>query len=119
MANKRNVKKQIRNLCGAMASELLSASVCIDGFDPERVSELVGRIARLQVNALSHCTFAFDKSKKDFADARAYNSARSSYNRKAFAKLAADTEAETGAILKEMNAMLPQAVRDAVKGAAK
>ena len=118
MANKRSVKKQIRTLCGELAAELLTASAVIDGFNADRVQALVGRIAALQVNALSHCSFAYEKSEKDFDDARAYRNARRSYNHKAFAKLAADTEAEVAAILKEMNAMLPQSVRDAVKQAA-
>ncbi|MDE6109218.1 MAG: hypothetical protein K2F72_02900 [Muribaculaceae bacterium] len=118
MANKRNVKKEIRNICGAMAAELLSAAACIEGFDEARVNELVGRIAALQVNGLSHCTFAFDKTPADFASPRAFNAARRAYNRAAFNKLAEDTRAEVNAILKEMNSMLPQSVRDAVKAQA-
>ena len=47
-----------------------------------------------------------------------YNEARRKYNRTAFAKLNADVKAEVAAILKEMNAMLPQELRDAVKAAA-
>lgn len=115
MANKRTVKKQIRNICGAMASELLSAACYFEGFDAQKVEELVGRIASLQVNALSHCSFIFDKSKKDFDSPHAYAAARKAYNRKAFNKLGDDTKAEVAAILKEMNALLPQEVRDAVK----
>lgn len=118
MANKRIVKKNIHRLCGALAAELLSAASCIDGFDGSKVPEVVGRIAQLQVNSLAHCSFSFDKAPTDFADARAFNSARRRYNRSAFARLQADIETETSAILKEMNAMLPQAARDAVKSAA-
>ena len=119
MANKRIVKKNIHKLCGALAAELLSAASCIEGFDHSKVSETVGRIAQLQVNSLAHCSFAFDKTPSDFADARAYHAARRSYNRAAFARLQADIDAETASILKEMNAMLPQAAREAVKAAAK
>jgi len=119
MANKRKIKKQIHQLCGALASELLSASCCINGFDQKRVGEIIERIAALQVTALSHCSFFFDKSAKDFENARAFRTARRSYNRKAFAKLTADTETETASILKEMNALLPQDVRDAVIAANK
>ncbi len=36
MANKRIVKKQIRNLCGAIADELLYASCFIESFDDEK-----------------------------------------------------------------------------------
>ncbi|MDE6287135.1 MAG: hypothetical protein K2L99_09115, partial [Muribaculaceae bacterium] len=96
----------------------LSAAACIEGFDEARVNELVGRIAALQVNGLSHCTFAFDKTPADFASPRAFNAARRAYNRAAFNKLAEDTRAEVNAILKEMNSMLPQSVRDAVKAQA-
>ncbi len=118
MANKRNVKKEIRNICGALAAELLSAAACIPGFDEARVNELVGRIATLQVNGLSHCSFDFDKTPADFETPRAYHAARRAYNRAAFNKLASDTREEVNAILKEMNAMLPQSVRDAVKAQA-
>lgn len=119
MANKRNLKKEIRNICGDLAAELLSAAACIEGFDTERVNDIVGRIASLQVNALSHCTFSFDKTAKDFDNAHDYHKALRAYNRKAFGKLKADADTEIAAILKEMNALLPQAARDAVKAAAK
>ena len=118
MANKRIVKKQIRNLCGAIADELLYASCFIESFDDEKTDKLVARAAALQINALSHCSFAFDKSSKEFDSVHDYNEARRKYNRTAFAKLNADVKAEVAAILKEMNAMLPQELRDAVKAAA-
>ena len=45
MANKRIVKKQIRNLCGAIADELLYASCFIESFDDEKTDKLVARAA--------------------------------------------------------------------------
>ena len=115
MANKRELKKYIHRVCGEMAAELLSASNCIEGFDQEKVGELVCRIARLQVNALAHCTFAFDKTAGDFTTAKDYHTALAAYNRMAYNKVKADMNAEIAAILKEMNAMLPQSVRNSAK----
>ncbi len=115
MANKRELKKKIHNICGAMAGELLCAADYIPGFDPERVGELVARIARLQVNSLSHCNFSFEKTPADFETPRAYHTALRAYNRAAFARLNSDIDTEVAAIIKEMNSMLPQSVRDIVK----
>lgn len=104
MANKRSTKKQIRTLCGALAGELLTASAYIDGIDTEKVAELVTRIARLQVKALSMCNFSFDKSPADFPDTQAYHKALAAYNKLAFRRLHDALNDETAAILKEMNA---------------
>ena len=54
MANKRTVKKQIRNICGAMVSEFLSAASYFEGFEAQKGEELSGRIECWQVKARSH-----------------------------------------------------------------
>lgn len=113
MANKRTLKKEIRSICAALSDELLTAMAYIDGIDTAKADELLLRIAALQINTLSHCSFSFDKSRADFANDHEYNKALRAYNHRAFTKLAADTDAEVAAILKEMNTLLPQSVRDA------
>lgn len=106
MSNKRNIKKQIRTLCGAMAGELLAAGCCVDGIDEVAVAKTIGRIARLQVKALSMCNFAFDKTPRDFADRKAYNKARNAYNHQAFHRLHDALNSEVASILGEMNALV-------------
>lgn len=112
MANKRQLKKQIRYTCGDMAAELLCACACYDGFDDAQVSEIIGKIAALQVDSLKNISFGFDKNHKSFDNAADYNKARAAYNRAAYRKLRADFLDSVKAIVKEMNAAMPQAVKD-------
>ena len=115
MANKRQLKKQIKYVCGDLATELLIASHALKGFDRQEVSRIVGHIAELQQGALKHASFAFDKSHKSFESCADYNKARAAYNRQAFKKLTDEFNEKVAAIVKEMNAAMPQAVKDANK----
>lgn len=115
MANKRQLKKQIRYTCGDMAAELLCARACYDGFDDAKVSEIVGKIATLQVELLKNASFGFDKNQKSFENAAAYNKARKAYFHNAYGNLRAELTEGVENIVKEMNAAMPQAVKDANK----
>ena len=115
MANKRQLKKRVRYTCGDLAAELLMASHMLKGFDRQEVAEIIGEIAHLQEGTLRHATFSFDKSHASFENGAEYNKARTAYYRAAYKKLADEFNEKVGAIVKKMNAAMPQAVKDANK----
>lgn len=115
MANKRQLKKRVRYACGDMAAELLIASHCLKGFDRADVVRIVNDIARLQETTLANISFAFDKNNAAFDTPQAYRKARHAYFKAAYKKLCDEFEAQMAAIVKEMNAAMPQAVKDANK----
>ncbi len=115
MANIRDLKKEVRYVCGDLAAECLMARTFIKGVDRERMEEIVGDIAALQETALSRITFSFDKIPSDFASGREYRAARRAYFKKAYKSFREKFEGHVNDIVREMNAALPQEVKDANK----
>ena len=113
MANKRQLKKRVRYACGDMAAELLVASHCLKGFDRADVVRIVNEIASLQETTLANASFAFDKNRAAFDTPEAYRKARHAYFKAAYKKLDDEFMAKMAEIVKEMNAAMPQAVKDA------
>lgn len=113
MANKRELKKLIRYMCGDIATECLIAADYVKGVDPKEMRRIVGEIAALQENAIQHISFSFDKVPSDFANLHEYNKARSAYFKKAYASFRDKFNARIQEVVKEMNAALPQEVKDA------
>lgn len=113
MANKRQLKKNIKAVCGDLAAEILIARNMFNGFDNKAVESIVCEIAELQVSTLARTTFAFDKDAKSYGDRHAYNKARAAYNRQAYNKLSSDFKAGVLKIVKDMNASMPQELRQA------
>ena len=118
MANKRDLKKQIKYVCGDIATDALIAGSYVKGVDRKVMSEIVGKLADLQATALQNASFAFDKVESDFENAHAYHTARKAYYRKAYASLRQKFSTKVQEIVKEMNAALPQEVKDANKAEA-
>lgn len=115
MASIRNTKKEIRYACGDLASELLIASHAIKGFDKSVTRQIIGEIASMQVDALSKCSFAFDRAHSDFENGKAYREAHSKYVAAAFRKLKKEMAEKTQAIVDRMNAAMPQHIKDAAQ----
>lgn len=113
--NKRQLKKKINYVCGDMAAEILIARHLSAGFDDDKVAAVIGNIAELQVKTIGHTSFAFDKSERDFENRAAYLKAKHAYNRQAYKTLNAEFDKGVASIVKEMNAAMPQAVKDANK----
>ena len=115
MANKRDLKKQVRYICGDIATECMLAADYIKGVDSAAMAKIVSEIAQLQTAALSSVSFCFDKVPSDFETKAAYNKARSAYFKRAFTSLREKFNTRILEIVKDMNAALPQAVKDANK----
>jgi len=118
MANKRQLKKYITEMCGALASECVLANEYVADIDTKAMDAVILEIAALQDHAVSRCSIAFDKVPRDFADGRAYTAARNAYFREAFRNLVKEFNEKVGEIVKKMNALLPAAQREANKAAA-
>lgn len=114
MANKRQLKKRISNLCGALAADVMLASH-FDGVDRAKAEELVAKVASLQETARANVSFAFDRVAKDFESRADYNRARAKYNAAAFAKLKENFAGQLTELLKEVNAAVPAQVRECVQ----
>ena len=115
MASIRKTKKNIRYACGDIAAELLIASHAIKDFNRAETTKIISDIASLQVDALSKCSFDFDKAKSDFESVKAYNTAKRKYAAAAFHKLNEEIGKRMQAIVDQMNAAMPQHIKDAVK----
>lgn len=119
MATKRDLKKFVRNTCGALAGEILLASAAFDQIDIEKVRDIVRRIAALQEDIISKVSIAFDKAPRDFDNRADYNKARAGYYSNAYTNLLNDFDEQVAEIVVAMNAALPEAVREELKTAVK
>ncbi len=115
MANKRNLKKLIRRVCGEIAVEAIIAYQTIPSMSSETVGQILGDVAELQCETLSRISFSFDKSRADSENGAAYRAARRRYNAAAFARLRTDFTEGVNKVLKELNAAIPAEVREANK----
>lgn len=119
MANKRDLKKEVRYICGGLATECLLAADYVKGVDRNVMRAIVGKIAALQANALQGVSFSFDKVASDFDSVADYNKERRAYYKAAFDSFRKKFNTRVQEIVKEMNAALPQEIKDANKEAAK
>lgn len=87
MQSKRDLKKQIRYICGDLVGEcLLIGEICPED-KQEELGQLIVDLAILQESTIAKATFSFDKTRKEFDSTIAYNKARSHYYREAYTKL--------------------------------
>lgn len=87
MQSKRDLKKQIRYICGDLVGEcLLIGEICPEEKLGE-LNQLIVDLAVIQESTISKTNFSYDKSSKDFPSAYAYKQARSAYYRDAYRTL--------------------------------
>ena len=109
MKSKRDLKKQIRYICGDLVGEcLLLSEVSPEDKDGE-VAQLIVDIAVLQETAIARCSFSFDKAQRDFPNHADYRKARSAYYRAAFSALHDDFNHQLRDILHRMNELAGKA----------
>lgn len=115
--NKRILKKEIRTICGALAGECVIAKITVPGICSKTLDEIIYKLADTQESALALINFDFPQAAKSFASKKEYADARHAYYKAGFAKLKADFNSRIDAIVKEMNAALPAAQKEANKEA--
>lgn len=103
MANKRDLKKQIKFICGDIACECIMARNFIPGVDAEKMNENIYELASLQTTTLKRVSFAYDKILSDFENKKAYQKAKNIYFAEAYKKLNSDFNKAINAIVKSMN----------------
>lgn len=118
MANKRELKKFIRNSCGAAADEMLLARSAFPSISRKAVYDVIQKLAALQGASLRLVSIAYDKTPRSFDSVAAYRADRAAYYRAAYNKLLEEFDAKMSEIVKDMNAALPDEVRQALKEAA-
>lgn len=107
MANKRDLKKSIKYICSDLASECVFAIELMPNIDKTKMGEVINEIAKLQFSTIEHLTFSFDKSPKDFSDAKAYKKAKAEYFKKAYESIEKEFNEKVEIIVKSMNSALP------------
>ena len=115
MAKKRNLKKEIRYICGDVALEAILTAEYIPHANISKLNELVTRIADFQDHAVRNVTFTFDKAPRDFENRALYRRARKAYYDAAFTKFRDDFNNQLAEIVKELNSAIPQQQRDLCK----
>ncbi|MDE6378025.1 MAG: hypothetical protein K2K72_04700 [Duncaniella sp.] len=110
MANsKRDIKKEIYRICGALAGECVVAKLTVPGIDKEALNKCIYDLAELQMSALKLVSVDFPGSEKSYGSRKEYVDARRAYYRASFAKLRQSFNSRIEEILHEMNVALKAA----------
>ena len=117
MANKRDLKKQIKFICGDIACECIIARNFIPGVDVEKMNQNIFDVAILQTSTLKRVSFVYDKVASDFADKKQYLKAKRQYFAEAYKKLNSDFSDAINSIVKSMNDALTKEQKEANKKA--
>lgn len=112
MNSKRDLKRQIRYICGDLVGECMLLGEIVADDKQDEVAQLIIDLAVLQENTISHASFAFDKSRRDFQSAADYNKARAAYHRAAFATLHREFNTAIADCLHRMNQLAGLAKKD-------
>ena len=108
MANKRQLKKYMKNMAANLAGETVFILNYYDGIDEAKANDVIDKIFNLLTEKINDVSVDFDKTCKDsFAgDRKAYRKARNAYYKAAYKKLYTDFTEGVSAVLKDMNALL-------------
>lgn len=112
MANKRDLKKEIKYVCGDIAVDALMIRDYVKDADTQKLEELVIRLADLQQNTLRNISFAFDRSHTSFDNEKAYRKAAHQYFHQAYAKLREEFNKQIFAAVKTLNEAVPAAQKE-------
>ena len=117
MANKRDLKKFIRNTCGNIALDMVIVGDHFSQIDKKDVEKIVFDCAVLQTTTISRLGIAFDRTEADFATKAEYAAARRKYFRRAYTALLEQFDKDVEELVKNMNQALPDEVRQSLKQA--
>ena len=108
MANKRQLKKEIRYICGEVAAECALAKYLVEDVNKDVMNDSLRDVAALQEETLSRVNVNFDKVPKNFDSLKAYNIAKKNFMDKAFKALTDEFNKRVQEIIDKMNSALPQ-----------
>lgn len=105
MQSKRDLKKQIRYICGDLVGEcLLLGEVCPEE-KLDELNQLIVDIAVLQESTIAKANFCYDKTPKSFATGREYAKAKGEYFRAAYTTLHKQFNESLSEAVHRMNAI--------------
>lgn len=119
MANKRQLKKSIRFICGDLAGECFLARQFVPNVDKAKLNQAIVEIAQLQDDTLAKTSFSYEKTPKDFESTSAYHKAKHDYYRTAYNMLIDHFNDEVKKIVHLMNEAMPSEQKEANKEKAK
>ncbi len=108
MANKRELKKQIKYICGDLAAECIMAREFIDGIDSDKMNNIIFDIANLQERSLKNCTFSFEKTPSSFETPYLYHLSSRKYFHQAYKSFYDEFNKHVADIVKSMNSLLSE-----------
>ena len=108
MANKRQLKKEIRYICGEVAAECALAKYLVEDVNKDVLNDSLRDVAALQEETLSRVNVNFDKVPKNFDSLKAYNIAKKNFMDKAFKSLTDEFNKRVQEIIDKMNSALPK-----------
>ena len=103
MANKRQLKKYMKNMAANLAGETVFILNYYDGIDEAKANDVIDKIFNLLTEKINDVSVDFDKTCKD---SFAGDKARNAYYKAAYKKLYTDFTEGVSAVLKDMNALL-------------
>ncbi|MDE7389140.1 MAG: hypothetical protein K2M97_07830 [Muribaculaceae bacterium] len=103
MKSKRDLKKQIKYICGDLVGECMILGEIVPEEKQNEVGQLIIDIAVLQESTLDKVNFSFDKTERDFPTRHDYLKARSRYFNAAYTKLHDEFNAGLSAAVHRMN----------------
>lgn len=111
MANKRDLKKNIKNICGEIAAEAIFACYAYENIDVAKMNDMVIALADLQQDSIVKVSVSYDKNIKSFnGDKKAYQKAKSQYYQSCFKTLISQFNDTLKQVLAEMNTIRKEAV---------
>lgn len=103
MKSKRDLKKQIKYICGDLVGECMIIGEISPEEKQNEVGQLIIDIAVLQETTLEKVNFSFDKGQREFPSRHDYLKARSAYYRAAYGKLHEEFNAGLREVIHRMN----------------
>lgn len=107
MANKRQLKRSIKFICGDVAGECLFSEFAMQA-DGRKMSQIIVDLADLQDDTIRKVSVAFDKSAGSSKDKKEYKKAKRNYYKKAYSTLKQQFNEGLEGIVKDINSLIPQ-----------
>ncbi len=108
MANKRQLKKYMKDMAANIAGETIFILNFYDGIDETKANDVIDKVFYLLTEKINDVSVAYDKTCKEFykGDRKTYRKEKTAYYKKCYRKLYTDFNDGINEILKDMNALL-------------
>lgn len=108
MANKRQLKKFMKDMAANLAGETIFILNYYDGIDEDKANDVIDKIFNLLTEKINDVSVGYDKTCKEFyaGDRKKYRKERTAYYKQCYKKLYVDYNEGVKEILKDMNALL-------------